>query len=198
MARKPPARPLNEKQRRFAHEYLKDQNATQAAIRAGYSKKTSGSQGFDLLKHPEIKQVLAAKLAQIEAKAEFTAEKAILQLERMVMFDVRRLFHPNGSPKEITELDDETATVVAGLEVVEQYEGSGKDRVFTGYLKKYKLSDRLSAVNTALKMFGKLSDRVEHTGKDGGPIQTELTDNEAARRFLFAMSQAVAQVKQSG
>lgn len=192
MASKKPVRPLNEKQRRFAHEYLKDQNATQAAIRAGYSKKTAASQGHDLLKHPEIKQVLASKLAKIEEKAEFTAELAIRQLERMVMFDVRKLFHPNGQPKEITELDDETATVVAGLDVVEQYEGSGADRQFTGYLKKYKLSDRLSAVNTALKMFGKLSDKHEITGKDGGPIQTEeLSPNDIARRIAFALAQGL-------
>jgi phage terminase small subunit len=192
MAAKKPVRPLNEKQRRFAHEYLKDQNATQAAIRAGYSKKTAGSQGFDLLKHPEIRAVLSSKLAKIEERAEFTAEQAIRQLERMVMFDVRKLFHPNGSPKEITELDDETATVVAGLDVVEQYEGTGADRQFTGYLKKYKLSDRLSAVNTALKMFGKLSDKHEITGKDGGPIQTEeLSPNDIARRIAFTLAQGL-------
>lgn len=179
---------LNDKQRRFAAEYLKDQNATKAAIRAGYSKKTAGSQGHDLLKKPEIRLMLTEKLGRIEEKAEFSAVQAIQQLERMVMFDVRRLFHPNGSPKEITELDDDTATVVAGLEVVEQYEGSGKERQFTGYLKKYKLSDRLGAVNTALKMFGKLSEKHEITGKDGGPIQTEsISDEDFARRMVFAL-----------
>lgn len=40
----------------FAIEYCKDRNATQAAIRAGYSKKTAGSQGFDFLKKPEIRK----------------------------------------------------------------------------------------------------------------------------------------------
>lgn len=183
---------LNDKQRRFVAEYLKDQNATQAAIRAGYSKKTAGSQGHDLLKKPEIRLMLSKKLDAIEARAEFSAEQAIRQLERMVMFDVRRLFHPNGQPKEITELDDDTATVVAGLDVIEQYEGTGKERQFTGYLKKYKLADRLGAVNTALKMFGKLSERVEHTGKDGGPIETvDLTPNELARRVAFTLSKGL-------
>ena len=196
MARKPAARPLNEKQRRFAHEYLKDQNATQAAIRAGYSEKTAGSQGHDLLKKPEIRLMLDKKLAKIEEKAEFTVEQAVRQLQRMVMFDPRKLFAPNGQPMAITDLDDDTAMVISGLDVLEEYEGSGKDRVFKGYTKKYKLADRLGAVNTALKMFGKLSDRVEHTGKDGGPIETkDMTDNEKARRFLFALTQAVQQVK---
>lgn len=49
---------LNDKQEAFVREYLKDFNATQAAIRAGYSQKTAGSQGFDLLKKPEIQDRL--------------------------------------------------------------------------------------------------------------------------------------------
>lgn len=189
---------LNDKQRLFVAEYLKDFNATAAYKRAGYKGKGNSAEvtANKLLRNPQVAAAVAKSAAKVHAKAEFTAQVAIDQLERMVTFDVRKLFHPNGSPKEITELDDETATVVAGLEVVEQFEGSGKDRVFTGYLKKYKLSDRLSAVNTALKMFGKLSERVEHTGKDGGPIETkDMTDNEKARRFLFALTQAVQQVK---
>ncbi len=47
---------LNDKQRRFVGEYLIDLNATQAAIRAGYSEKTAGQQAFDLLKKPEIQE----------------------------------------------------------------------------------------------------------------------------------------------
>ncbi|RID91195.1 terminase small subunit [Gemmobacter lutimaris] len=47
-------RPLNDKQRAFAKEYLIDLNATQAAIRAGYSERTAGQIGYELLKKPEI------------------------------------------------------------------------------------------------------------------------------------------------
>ena len=50
---------MNEKQKRFCEEYLIDCNATQAAIRAGYSEKTAGSQAFDLLKKPEIQNYIA-------------------------------------------------------------------------------------------------------------------------------------------
>jgi phage terminase small subunit len=56
---------LNPKQERFAQEYIIDYNATQAAIRAGYSEKTAGSQAHDLLKKPEIQAaVLAAQAEQ--------------------------------------------------------------------------------------------------------------------------------------
>ena len=50
---------LNDKQRRFVAEYLIDLNATQAAIRAGYSKKTAGSQGQRLLTNVEIAVVVS-------------------------------------------------------------------------------------------------------------------------------------------
>ena len=53
--------PLNEKQKRFVLEYLIDLNATQAAIRAGYSKKTAYSMGQQNLKKLEIQKAIQAK-----------------------------------------------------------------------------------------------------------------------------------------
>ena len=49
---------LTEKQKRFVAEYIKDYNATQAAIRAGYSEQTAYSQGNRLLKKVEIKKAI--------------------------------------------------------------------------------------------------------------------------------------------
>lgn len=57
---------LNDKQQRFCDEYLIDLNATQAAIRAGYSKKTAYSQGQRLLKHAEAKIYIEARMAEKE------------------------------------------------------------------------------------------------------------------------------------
>ena len=57
---------LTEKQRKFVNEYLIDMNATQAAIRAGYSKKTAYSIGEENLKKPEIKNRIDERLQQIE------------------------------------------------------------------------------------------------------------------------------------
>ena len=58
---------LNARQKRFATEYLIDMNATQAAIRAGYSVKTAGSIGEQLLKKLEIKQAVEQGLEQIQS-----------------------------------------------------------------------------------------------------------------------------------
>lgn len=61
---------MNPKRARFVTEYLKDSNATQAAIRAGYSKKTAGSQGHDLLKDPEISEALSKHTAKAGMSAD--------------------------------------------------------------------------------------------------------------------------------
>ena len=55
---------LNKKQKRFADEWLIDMNATQAAIRAGYSEKSAYSQGSRLLKDDEVRAYIAQTLEE--------------------------------------------------------------------------------------------------------------------------------------
>ena len=68
---------LNARQRIFVKEYLKDRNATQAAIRAGYSKKTAGSIGDENLKKPEIKKAVEEGIAKLEKKLDISAERIL-------------------------------------------------------------------------------------------------------------------------
>ena len=63
---------LTDKRRQFVVEYLKDSNATQAAIRAGFSKKTAGAAGARLLKDVRIQQLLAPARAEVAAEAKVT------------------------------------------------------------------------------------------------------------------------------
>lgn len=65
---------LNAKQERFVAEYLFDSNATQAAIRAGYSPKTAGQQGERLLKNVEIKAALSVAVAKQQRRTEISAD----------------------------------------------------------------------------------------------------------------------------
>ena len=145
---------LNYQQRLFAAEYLKDRNGTQAAIRAGYSAKTAYSIAEQLLRKPEIQASIEAVVMKAEQKVGLTVERTLQELARMAFFDPRKLFNADGSPKPITELDDDTAAALAGLDVHEEYTGSGEDRVFVGYTKKYKLVDKNAAIDKAMKHFG--------------------------------------------
>ena len=72
---------LNPKQQLFVQEYLVDMNATQAAIRAGYSEATAHSQGPRLLEHAEVRKEIekgqAERAARIQINAQWVLEKAV-------------------------------------------------------------------------------------------------------------------------
>lgn len=74
---------LNAKQRAFTVEYMKDKNATQAAIRAGYSKKTAYSQGFDLLKKPEVMQAIEEMDKAAQIRAGITVDKIVERINKI-------------------------------------------------------------------------------------------------------------------
>lgn len=74
---------LNEKQLRFCEEYIIDLNATKAAERAGYSKKTAYSQGHDLLKKSEISSAIAEFRLKLQEKTSISAEKVVNELAKV-------------------------------------------------------------------------------------------------------------------
>jgi phage terminase small subunit len=74
---------LTEKQQRFADEYLKDLNRTQAAIRAGYSEKTAQEQGSRLLSNVMVQEYLERKRAKLEKKTEISQEWVISNLKKV-------------------------------------------------------------------------------------------------------------------
>lgn len=76
-----PSDKLNPKQKRFVEEYLKDLNATQAAIRAGYSKKTAHSQGPRLLDHVGVSEAIQKGQKKLSEKAEISVAWVIEQLQ---------------------------------------------------------------------------------------------------------------------
>lgn len=73
---------LTPKQKRFVEEYLIDLNATQAAIRAGYSEKTAGQIGAEYLKKPHIGQAVAHGIMKASEKAEVSVQDVINGLAR--------------------------------------------------------------------------------------------------------------------
>lgn len=71
---------MTNKQKRFADEYLIDCNATQAAIRAGYSAKTAKSIGQENLTKPDVKSYIDKQLEQLHNKTIATAEEIMIYL----------------------------------------------------------------------------------------------------------------------
>lgn len=127
---------LTHRQQRFVDEYLIDLNATQAAIRAGYSEKTAYSMGQRLLKNVEIQAAIQKAMQKRSQRVDITADRVLTELAKLAFFDIRKLLDDEGKPISMQNLDDETAAAIAGLDLVEYYEEG--QRVFAGWVKKYK------------------------------------------------------------
>lgn len=82
---------LTAQQRLFVAEYLKDNNATQAAIRAGYSEKTAYSIGQRLLKKVEITQAIAQQQKSAIVRTLGSADEVLEQMWRLATFDANQL-----------------------------------------------------------------------------------------------------------
>ncbi len=81
---------LNSKQRLFTIEYLKDRNATSAAIRAGYSKKTASSQASRLLTNVKVQEIINKQTEVISKEALISSTYVLLQLKEIVEVCMQR------------------------------------------------------------------------------------------------------------
>jgi phage terminase small subunit len=155
---------LTEKQKRFVQEYLVDLNATQAAIRAGYSEKTANRIGAKLVVKSCIQDALQGALEKRSSRVEVTQDRVVKELARIAFIDLRRIFAwgPDGVRlRPSDELTDDEAAVVA--EVTET-------RSETGGSLKVKRFDKLKALELLGKHLGMFSDKLELTGKNGAPL----------------------------
>jgi phage terminase small subunit len=79
------------KQDLFVREYLIDFNGTQAAIRAGYAKRTAKNTAYELLEKPEVIAKIRELIEQRAEKAEITGEKVLKELARIGFSDIRKI-----------------------------------------------------------------------------------------------------------
>jgi len=83
--------PLNPKQQAFVNEYLVDLNASQAAARAGYSAKTAGQIGYELLKKPEIQEAIQQRRVQLQDATSITPESVLMRWWEIANADASEL-----------------------------------------------------------------------------------------------------------
>ena len=136
---------MTPKQERFVEEYLIDLNATQAAIRAGYSAKTAQEQSSRLLSNVMVSQAIAEAKTN---RSEQTGVDAAWLLKRLAdesVADVGDLYNDDGTIRPVKDWPlIWRQGLVAGLEVESMGEGAG-------YVTKLKLSDRVKR----LELIGK-------------------------------------------
>lgn len=168
---------LRGKQQRFVEEYLIDLNATQAAIRAGYSEKTAAFIGHENLRKPEIQEAINqarnARSARVQADADYVLRR-LVEIDQMDCLDI---LTETGELKPVSEWPKIWRQFISGFEVSELFAGSGDERSIVGMLKKIKWPDKVKN----LELIGRhvtvqaFSDKtkMEHSGPNGGPIETK-------------------------
>lgn len=141
MAKEPKqARDLTAKEAAFVREYLIDLNATQAAIRAGYSAKTANVQAVEIMARPLVKAAIGSAMAARSEETKIDAEWVLRRLAAEAEADVADIYEPDGALKPLKDWPKIWRQgLVAGMDV-EEIEVEG---VKVGLIRKVKISDRV-------------------------------------------------------
>lgn len=148
------ARKLTDRQQRFVDEYLIDLNATQAAIRAGYSVKTANEQGSRLLANVSVQTAIAEKMADRSRRTGVNQDRVVLELAKIAFVKLTDIIDEKGKIKDTATEDD-----LACLEGY-KYKYSDTD---TGYSveREVKLSSKMKALELLGKHLGMWNDKVD-------------------------------------
>ena len=165
---------LTPKQRIFVAEYLKDLNATQAAIRAGYSEKSAHDIGAQLLGKTHVKAAIDAAKEKRAEKLEITAERVLAEIANMAFYDVAdmmvegeakeddpeawtidgRIIYGLRNPADIKRLPEKLRRAIVGW-------GWDRNGNFT-----VKLADKSKALDQLARHLSLYNDKLELTGVD--------------------------------
>ncbi len=147
------SKPLsNDKYEAFCQQYIIDNNATQAAIRAGYSERTAGSKGTQLLQIVNIKGRIAYLQGQLAEECGVTAKKVITELTKIGFANIKSVLSKGNEIVDISQLPDEIAAAVESIQSDIRHD-SGDSKGYTEKVK-VKFHSKLGALNDLGKHLG--------------------------------------------
>jgi len=160
---------MTNRQKIFVKEYLVDLNATQAAIRAGYSEKTAEQIGCRLLRNVKVAEAIQKGVEKKENSAEITAEKVLTELAKIGfanMADYMKTTADGDPYLDFSALSRDQAAALSEVTVEDYVDGRGKDARNVKKVK-FKLYDKRAALVDIGKHIGMFKERHEVTGANG-------------------------------
>ena len=145
---------LTAKQSKFVEEYLIDLNATQAAMRAGYSQKTAGLIGHENLKKPNIRTAILTAIDERSRATNINAKRVLLELARIAFADIRNLFEWSDERTAFIpsrDLTDDEAAAISSIESETTHYTDKAGNCETKIKLKLKVYDK----NRSLELIGK-------------------------------------------
>ena len=176
---------LTAKQARFVEEYLIDLNATQAAIRAGYSEKTAQQMGSENLLKPVIAKAIQEAQNKRTEQTQIDSAYVLKRLVEIDQMDVLDIMDENLNMKPLKEWPKIWRQYINNIESIELSDGEG-------WLKKIKWPDKVKNLELIGKhvSVGAFKEKVEHTGANGGPIET-INSHTTVESYLKAREQVL-------
>ena len=157
---------MTPKQEAFVREYLIDLNATQAAIRAGYSVKAAKEQASRLLTNANVASAVEKALAARSDRTFINADYVLNRLVEIDKMDVLDIMSDDMALKPVSEWPPIWRQYLSGFDVAEMFEGKGEEREMVGILKKIKWPDKVKNLELLGKHVGvqAFKDKIEHSG----------------------------------
>ena len=149
---------MTKKQKKFVEEYLIDLNATQAAIRAGYSPDTAGSIGSENLKKPEIRVCIEKAMAERSKRTGINQDRIIEELAKIALLNPKNLINfEEATVKEEATEEDLAAISSIRVKCFPTKDGEGIER-------EVKMYDKAKALELLGRHLGMFKDKVEVSG----------------------------------
>ena len=145
---------LTEKQQHFVDEYLIDLNATQAAIRAGYSVKTADQQGSRMLANVKVQQAIAEHMAERSRRTGVNQDRVVLELAKIAFVRMTDVVDSNGRIRQDASADD--------LSCIESIKYKESDNEFGGSVEReVKIASKMKALELLGKHLGMWNDKLD-------------------------------------
>lgn len=145
---------LTEKQQRFVDEYLIDLNATQAAIRAGYSAKTADVQGSRMLGNVKVQQAISKAMAERSKRTGINQDRVVLELAKIALVKITDVVDSKGRIKDTATADDLACIESIKYKESESDTGSSVERGV-------KIASKLKALELLGKHLGMWNDKLD-------------------------------------
>lgn len=163
---------LNEKRKRFVEEYLIDLNATQAAIRAGYSPKYANTNANKLLQNTTIKKAIDIAIAERSRRTGVNQDRIIRELAKIGLINPTDVINlDEATIRENTSRDDTAAIASVRVKRIPTEDGEIVER-------EIKVADKLKALELLGKHLGMFKDNLNITGNAGVNIIDDIKVNE--------------------
>ncbi len=179
----------NAKHERFAQELAKGRSATEAYVLVGYKDNDGNASKLAAKVQDRVKEI-TGKAAE---KAGVSIERVLAELAKIGFANMLDYVTINGSGEPIIDLsalDRDQAAAIQEVIVDTHTERDGEDSVTVRRVR-FKLLDKRAALVDIGKHLGMFKERIEHTGKDGAPIEMiDLSESEAGRRIAFTLAKA--------